>query len=537
MRRALDIRTPREPWQSLIRTRRRLAEEFEPDEDLELDENLEPNEDKSVPQTDFEEKRREHVFGDNSKLKPAHIEDIQGMPHIVEDIKKFITFLKDYRKFKEKNVRVQPGILLCGDPGTGKTLTARVIATESGAKLIDAGGFPRRGRGWTAGDIGSLFAMAKEYHAQTERPVIIYFDEFDEVCPDERRYRSEASPALMTELDGIGGKPEGIFVIASANSRDVDEGLLRAGRLGYHLRYHPPAYSGRLEVLKFYLDKKPHGPVDAESLAEVMPYMSPAEIEELVEQAYMNACFASSTPKLTESDLINQLLEEVMGSRSGTWLTDDEHYRACVHEAGHIIVGEQLGCPAKLVVVPKKMYERGVTLFGSLEEDPPTLWMIESRLAASYGGEVAEELVFGEHRLGCTNDVGKATELSIRLVANWGEKVNYCDVVHEDPNLVHNNLIVPLDEDERSSIYSEARRIRERCYQRAKEVLEKFGKESIEHVARQIAEREFLLKRDVGPVVGEARTLNNETVECRAKTDGGEVDFSLDQSADFAKKR
>lgn len=466
-------------------------------------EYFEPEDDNVVPPADLEKKRREYVFNENPRLKPARIGDIQGMPHIVEDIKKFIAFLRDYRKFKEKNVRLQPGILLYGEPGTGKTLTARVIATESGAKLIDAGGFPRGGRGWKADDISSLFALAKEYHARTERPVIIYFDEFDEVCPNERRYRSEAAPALMTELDGIGGKPEGIFVIASANSRDVDDGLLRAGRLGYHLKYYPLAYPGRLEVLNFYLRKKPHGPMDVEGLAEVMPYMSPAEIEELVEQAYMNACFASPDPTLKESDLIGQILEEVMGSRDETWLSDDDRYRACVHEAGHIIVGERLGYPAKLVVVPKKMYEKGVTLFGSLEEGSHTLGEIESRLTATYGGEVAEELVFGERCLGSTCDVKNATELSIRLVANWSNEVNYWDVSKmflSEPM----GLIVPLNDGERAAIYSEARRIRERCYRRAKEVLEDFGKDGIERVARQIAEREFLLKREIGKVVEEA---------------------------------
>ncbi len=474
-------------------------EELELTGDSESDKNI-------VSQAGLEEKRREYVFGETPRLKPARIEDIQGMPHIVERIRMFIAFLKDYQKIREMSVRIQPGIFLYGDSGTGKTLTARVIATESSAKLIDAGGFPREEGGWTTKDISSLFALAKEYHALTRRPIIIYFDEFDEVCPRVRRYRSEASAALMAELDGMGGKPEGIFVIAAANTGDVDEGLLRAGRLGHHIHYRRPAYPGRLEILKFYLEKKPHELVDVEGLAKIMPRMSPAEIEELVEQAYMDVCLSSLGSKLTEADLIEQLLEEVLGPPAGTWLTDSEYYKACIHEAGHIIVGEQLGCSAKLVVVPKKGYTRGATVFDSWEEGSPTLEQIESRIAASYGGEAAEEIVFGERHLGGTDDVGRATELSIKLVTEWGKTTNYMANDHPHPLVIEaGGLLRPLNDGERASIYSEARLIRERCYQRAKKVLEEFGKEGIERVAEGISEREFLLGKDVEQVVLEAR--------------------------------
>jgi SpoVK/Ycf46/Vps4 family AAA+-type ATPase len=87
---------------------------------LELAEDFDSNEKKAVPQADLEKKRIEYIFSETPGLKPAHIGDIRGMPHVVEDIRKFIAFLKGYQKFKERDVRVQPGIFLCGPPGTGK---------------------------------------------------------------------------------------------------------------------------------------------------------------------------------------------------------------------------------------------------------------------------------------------------------------------------------------------------------------------------------------------------------------------------------
>ncbi|MEM3402564.1 MAG: ATP-binding protein, partial [Candidatus Hadarchaeales archaeon] len=325
-----------------------------------------------VADEELEKKRREYVFCQPPRLKPARIDDLRGMSHIVEEIKKFIAFLRDYQKFKNLGVRIQPGILLYGPPGTGKTLTARVIATESGVKLIDAGGFPKGGSNWTAGDIHSLFSLARELHAQTMKPVIIYFDEFDTVCPRVRRYMSEASAALMAELDGIGGKPEGIFVVAAANSLDVDRALLRAGRLGYQINYHPPPWTGKRDILQYYLEKKPHGPIDVEGLAKIMPEdMTPAEIEELVEQAYVDASLSLPEARLTEAALITQLLTSVLGPKHSAWPSESERYRACVHEAGHVIAGELLGCSAKLVVVLKNGYDRGATLFVSSEENSP----------------------------------------------------------------------------------------------------------------------------------------------------------------------
>lgn len=471
-------------------------------------------------QTSLEKKRWEYIFSKNSNFKPAYLSDVRGMPHIVADIQRFITFLRNYQKFKEKGVRIQPGILLYGKPGTGKTLTARVIATESGAKLIDGGGFPKERRGWTAGDITALFALAREYHTQTKKPVILYFDEISGICYDgatdgigfdgtpdemyfpERRRSTEAAVALTSELDGLSGKPEGIFVIAATNVNrcHIDESLLRAGRLGHHIHYTPPATSGRADILRYYLERKSADKIDAENLAKVMGgCVTPAEIEELVEQAYMEACLDSANLgefKLTNEYLVKQLLKDVLGSPTGTWCNESVRYRACVHEAGHVIAGAELRCPARLVVVPKNGYTRGVTLFDFQEDGPSTSKSVENQIVIGYGGGAAEELIFGERTLEGRGDVGKATELSIKLVGNWGKTTNYFD-----GNPIRysggGKLLQPLSDSERSSVYAKAQRVRTRCYKHAKNILENVKEKKIAHMAKLIFEREFLLGNDL----------------------------------------
>jgi cell division protease FtsH len=455
-----------------------------------------------VPPERLERLRREHVFGE-SRIKPARLEDLRGMPKVREGVGRIIEFFRDYRELWGKGARIQPGILLEGPPGTGKTLTARIIATESGAKLVDAGSFPRSDRLWGAADIQALFSLVREYHAEKGEPVIVYFDRLESIC--NRKLSNGVITAFLSELDGLAGKNEGVFVIgATAEPQKVHPEVLRAGRLGHHIRYFLPDSEGRLDVLRYYVERKPHDSMDLETLCKVLPgYMSPAAIEELVEGAYVRACQESrpGEVKLKEIHLIEQLVQHVIGAPEGNWRSERQRYRACVHEAGHVIVGIKLGCGPKLVVVPKEGYQRGVTLFDS--EEDLTKRIIEAHISSDFGGEVAEELVLGERDFGGTRDIQRATEDSIKLVAKWGKYTNYWGFP-EDVELYDNRLLNPLSQEERSRIYSEALRVRKRCYERAREVLERYGKQEIERVARLISERKFLLGNEVERAVLEA---------------------------------
>lgn len=445
----------------------------------------------------LKDKRREYVFGDGSRLEPASIEDLQGLPHITKQIEKYIRFLSNYTKFKEKGVRVQPGIFLRGKPGTGKTLTARIIATESGAKLIDAGKFPRENDVWKSNDIKSIFNLAREYHSDTGEPVIIYFDEIDAVCPDKRRHNAGTTSTMLAELDGMGGKPKGIFVIASASSLDIDEALLRAGRLGHHIRYKPPGLRGRKEIFEYYIERKPHRNIDVESIARILNSdATPAEIEELIEKAYMDASLRETEPELKESDIVKQLLRNILGSPSGTWVKEEERYRACVHEAGHVVVASELELPVKLTVVPKKGYQKGTTAFDSSDKGAPKISDLENKISAAYGGEVAEEIVFGERKLGSKSDTRKATEESIDMAFKLSEDTNYreCRISNEE-------IINPLGDSERERMYDEAKELRGEALEKARSILEDFDKEKIEKVADEIKEREFLLMNDLKELV------------------------------------
>lgn len=460
---------------------------------------IEPDE-KPSPPPDLDKRRMKFIFDDIREFKPARLDDLKGLPHVARELKRYISFLKNIDEFRSREVRTQPGVLFYGDPGTGKTLSARIIATESNARLINVTEFPRAGNGWTAEDIGSLFKLAREYRAFSDLPVILYFDEIDSICPSEVPYKLEATVALMGELDGLMGKPEGILVIASTNDMDdVDDGVLRAGRIGHHIFFPKPDEAGLADIIRHYVSKKPHDEIDFEGLARVLEGRTGAEVEELVERAYLNACLDLTEPRLTETDLVRLVIRDMDFGESAMWNGDEERYRACVHEAGHVVIGVTLELPVVMTAVPEERGS-GATFMRPLKP-PLTREDIENRIVAMFGGEIAERMILGTGSIGSENDVGKATTTSVRLIAELGEKTNYLEELGllSDPSPLH-----PVSEEERARIYREAMELRERCHARAIKILEEYGKEALEKVARVIEEREFLLAEDMVRVVRES---------------------------------
>lgn len=244
---------------------------------------------------ELERARREFFFSGSSQVKGASREEIRGMDLLLRQVDEYIFYMKNYDRLAALGARTSPGILLSGDPGMGKTLMARYIISQSGAKAVDACSFPRMQGRWTREDIKALFALAREYVAKERKPVILFFDEF-EVVARERKFSAmggaDVAAALTTEIDGIGGKDSGIIIIATTNyPGDIDEALLRPGRIGHHIEFSYPTAEGREEILMYYCERKPHEDIDYHSFSRLLRRATtPAAIEELVEKAYMRSC-------------------------------------------------------------------------------------------------------------------------------------------------------------------------------------------------------------------------------------------------------
>jgi len=444
-------------------------------------------------------------FVEEGSFEPAALDGLRGMPSVRAKLERLIGMLRRYRELSGE-CRLPAGALFCGPPGMGKTLSARILATESGARLIDATLFPRSEEGWSPNDVVSLFSLAKEAYRRTGRVVILHFEEISDLCETEGdREKREVRTALLSELDGMGGRAEGVFVVACTNRPPgcLPYALQRPGRLSEVVEFAIDR-QGQREVLEYYLGKKPVAEgVDPELLSSALPSdLSPAAIEEVVEGAHYLALLEGKGA-IERGHLVSSLLPRILGSIQGAWSSRQERWVACVHEAGHAAVARALGVGVRLVVVPREHYRRGITLV-DYGPGPHPRGSNELKICVGLAGKAAEELVFGEPTLDEPLDVGWVTRLSLDHFAKHSPDTNYCTVdlaIELDPLDPDFSILRPPPEAERAEIYSRARQLRASCLERARRILREVGREGVEGLARELWEREFLFGREVDGIL------------------------------------
>jgi len=189
---------------------------------------------------DLERRRRKYL--EKNVLATARLDQLRGLPQVREELIRLIQALKSYKKLA---CRLPAGALFKGPPGTGKTLAARILATESGLKLVDGTNFPRAQGHWEPDDIVSLFTMARSLG----KPVIIHFEELADFW--KMNPRTELQTALLSQLDGISGRPSGVFVVACTNEfSKIPPQFLRPGRLSKVIEFNMNS-EGRKEVFRY----------------------------------------------------------------------------------------------------------------------------------------------------------------------------------------------------------------------------------------------------------------------------------------------
>lgn len=220
-----------------------------------------------------------------------------------------------------------------------------------------------------------------------------------------------------------------------------------------------------------------------------------------MEDSYLEALIKGGR-KITERDLVKNLLKLVLGAPEEEWNSEQERKIACVHEAGHAVVAVELGVPVKIVAVPLRGYSRGITLT-NLEDGIRSTKLMEDEITICYGGEIAEEFLCGERCLGRNDlDTGKATVLAFRLEAEWGKERNYYDFPSCAPAFLRlEKIFFPLPQEKLSQIYEKVEAIMRACRKKALRILRTYGKRELKRMAGLIYEREFLLGEEVRKAV------------------------------------
>jgi len=415
--------------------------------------------------------------------------DVAGVDEAKEDVKELVDFLREPDKFQRLGGRIPRGVLMVGQPGTGKTLLAKAIAGEAKVPFFSISGsdFVEMFVGVGASRVRDMFETAKK-----QSPCIIFIDEIDAVGRHRgagmgggHDEREQTLNQLLVEMDGFEGN-DGVIVIAATNRPDVlDPALLRPGRFDRQVVVGLPDIRGREQILKVHMRKVPISDGVKEAvIARATPGFSGADLANLVNEAALFAA-RSGKQRVTMEEFEKAKDKIMMGAeRKSMVMSDKEKLNTAYHEAGHAIVGRLVPehDPVYKVSIIPRGRALGVTMFLP-EEDrySHSKQSILSKICSMYGGRIAEELTLGADGVttGASNDIQRATTMAQNMVRKWGLSERLGPLQYDDDQdelfLGRNGQAgggKSLSAETQRAIDEEIRSIIDTCYGRAKHILE-----------------------------------------------------------------
>ncbi len=354
--------------------------------------------------------------------------DVAGCEEAKEEVSELVDFLRDPAKFQKLGGRIPKGVLMVGNPGTGKTLLARAIAGEAKVPFFSISGsdFVEMFVGVGAARVRDMFDQAKK-HA----PCIVFIDEIDAVGRQRgaglgggNDEREQTLNQLLVEMDGFEGTT-GVIVIAATNRPDVlDPALLRPGRFDRQVVVPLPDIRGREQILLVHMRKVPVAPdVKAEIIARGTPGFSGADLANLVNEAALFA--ARKSKRLVDMDDFERAKDKIiMGAeRRSMVMPEEERRNTAFHESGHAVVAKLLPKtdPVHKVTIIPRGRALGVTM-QLPEQDRYSMDRdrLLSTITVLFGGRIAEEIFMGQMTTGASNDFERATALARSMVTQWG---------------------------------------------------------------------------------------------------------------------
>lgn len=364
---------------------------------------------------------------DPSKVKIT-FNDVAGTKEAKEELEEIVEFLKYPKKFASIGARVPKGVLLVGQPGTGKTLLAKAVAGEAKVPFFSISGseFVEMFVGVGASRVRDLFMRAKK-----NSPAIVFIDEIDAVgrqrgtgLGGSHDEREQTLNQILVEMDGF-GTDTNVIIMAATNRPDVlDPALMRPGRFDRRVVLEMPDVKERQQILEVHVKNKPlEKNVDLERIAKTTPGFSGADLQNLANEAAILTA-RQDRKKITQEDF-NKSIEKVMlgPERKSKLLSVKEKEITAYHEAGHALVAQILpNCDRihKISIISRGM-AAGYT-WTMPEEDVRmyTRSKFKDELAQLLGGRVAEEIVYNEISTGAENDLRRATNLARKMITDYG---------------------------------------------------------------------------------------------------------------------
>ncbi len=443
--------------------------------------------------------------------------DVAGIDEAKEELAEVVDFLRDPDKYRKLGAHIPRGVLLTGNPGTGKTLLAKAVAGEAGVPFfsMSASEFVEMIVGVGASRVRDLFKQAKE-----AAPSIIFIDEIDAIGRSRSSgsfsggndEREQTLNQILTEMDGFDAST-GVIVVAATNRPDVlDSALLRPGRFDRRVPVQAPDKDGRALILRVHTREVPLGPdVNLDAIASTTAGMVGADLANLANEAALLAA-RRTHEQVTMGDFTDALEKIELGAARKLLLTPEDKKRTAYHEAGHALVG--MLTPGadpvrKISIIPRTM-SLGVTI--SAPGSDRFNYDKESLLAhikVATGGRAAEEVVYGDETTGAESDIRQATQLAKSMVGRYGmsDAIGFLSVLPQDGESYPGYSDV--SERTRQRIDDEMRRIVGEAHDEAIQLLGD-NRERLDSLAEALLQAETLEGPEAYAAAGlqtEARTL------------------------------
>ena len=355
-------------------------------------------------------------------------DDVAGVDEEKEELEEIVEFLKNPKKFTDMGARIPKGVLLVGQPGTGKTLLAKAVAGEAGVPFYSISGsdFVEMFVGVGASRVRDLFEQAKK-----NAPCIIFIDEIDAVGRQRgaglgggHDEREQTLNQLLVEMDGFSDN-EGVIILAATNRPDVlDKALLRAGRFDRQIVVGSPDVKAREQILEVHARKKKLSEdVDLKVIAKNTSGFAGADLENVLNEAALLAA-RRNYKEIGMKEIEDAMVKVTMGPEKKTRVRSEKENRlVAYHEAGHAVVSRYLSTQDpvhQISIVPRGM-AGGYTMYRPTEDKSfMSKTEMEENIVSLLGGRVAEALILNDISTGASNDIERASQIARNMVTKYG---------------------------------------------------------------------------------------------------------------------
>ena len=450
----------------------------------------------------FGKSKAKLVVSSNVRFK-----DVAGAEEEKQELQEIVDFLKNPARYTELGARIPKGVLLVGQPGTGKTLLAKAVAGEGKVPFFSISGsdFVELYVGVGASRVRDLFETAK-----ANSPCIVFIDEIDAVGRQRgaglgggNDEREQTLNQLLVEMDGFEAN-SGIIVLAATNRADIlDPALTRPGRFDRQIYVHLPDVKGREDIIKVHSQNKPLSPdVDIKRIARLTSGLAGADIENVLNEAALLTA-RDGRYKISMIDIQEAINKVLMGPKKvSRVITEQDKKITAIHEAGHAIVAQTLpNCDnvQEISVIPRGQAGGYTLTFDEKDRTHMQKQKLLDTLCMMLGGRTAEEIMLDDITTGASNDIERATKIARKMVAEWGmsDKIGLLSFGEGEEVFIGRDYQrqLPYSQELASTIDKEVSKIINEAHARAREIILS-KKDVIEKVQKILLEKETIYKEE-----------------------------------------